>query len=85
MHHLQFFFLYVPLGGFGKMIIDNDKKGIRMLKMSELCIYLSVFIAFVTTGYLWYIGQKDEALFTATWIPSILTFVIYTEITNRKD
>jgi len=67
------------------MIIDNDKKGIRMLKMSELCIYLSVFIAFVTTGYLWFTGQKDEALFTSTWIPSILTFAIYAEITNRKD
>ena len=56
-----------------------------MLKMSEICILMSVFIAFVTTGYLWFSGQQQEALFTATWIPSILTFVIYTEIINRKD
>ena len=34
-----------------------------MRKMSEICIFLSVFIAFVTTGYLWFTGQKDEALF----------------------
>ena len=46
-----------------------------MLKMSEICILMSVFIAFVTTGYLWFSGQQQEALFTATWIPSILTFV----------
>jgi hypothetical protein len=56
-----------------------------MLKMSEICILMSVFIAFVTTGYLWFTGQKEEALFTATWIPSILTFVIYTEIISKRD
>ena len=56
-----------------------------MRKMSEICIFLSVFIAFVTTGYLWFTGQKDEALFTSTWIPSILTFAIYAELINRKD
>ena len=56
-----------------------------MLKMSEICILMSIFIAFVTTGYLWFSGQQQEALFTATWIPSILTFVIYTEIISRKD
>lgn len=56
-----------------------------MQKMSEICIYLSVLIAFVTTGYLWFTGQKNEALFTSTWIPSILTFAIYAEIVNRKD
>ena len=56
-----------------------------MLKMSEICILMSIFIAFVTTGYLWFSGQQQEALFTATWIPFILTFVIYTEIISRKD
>lgn len=56
-----------------------------MRRMSEICIYLSVLIAFVTTGYLWFSGQNNEALFTSTWIPSILTFAIYAEIVNRKD
>jgi hypothetical protein len=62
MHQLNVF-LYVSLGGFGTIIINTDKKGVRILKMSELCIYLSVFIAFVTTGYLWCTGQKNKPCF----------------------
>ena len=78
--------MFAQLGVFGKMIISFFlKKGAAMLKMSEICILMSIFIAFVTTGYLWFSGQQQEALFTATWIPSILTFVIYTEIISRKD
>ena len=30
-------------------------------------------------------NTKQEALFTATWIPSILTFAIYFKIIARKD
>ena len=47
-----------------------------MLKISDLCILISVAVAFITTAYLWFQGvdTKQEALFTATWIPSILNF-----------
>lgn len=31
-----------------------------MLKMSEICILMSIFIAFVTTGYLWFSGQQQK-------------------------
>ena len=46
-----------------------------MLKTSDICILISVAVAFITTAYLWFQGvdTKQEALFTATWIPSILT------------
>ena len=64
-----------------------------MIKTSDICILVSVAVAFVTTAYLWFQGVdvttgqdlKQEALFTATWIPSILTFVIYFKIIARKD
>ena len=55
------------------------------MKTSDLCILLSVAVAFITTAYLWFNGQKEEGLFTATWIPSILTFAIYFKIIARKD
>ena len=48
-----------------------------MLKMSDICILLAVFVAFITTAYLWFTGQQQEGLFTATWVPSILSFAIY--------
>jgi hypothetical protein len=45
-----------------------------------------VAVAFVTTAFLWFQGAdtKQEALFTATWIPSILTFAIYFKIIAKK-
>ena len=58
-----------------------------MLKISDLCILLSVAVAFITTAFLWFQGAdtKQEALFTATWIPSILAFAIYFKIIARKN
>ena len=58
-----------------------------MLKISDICILLSVAVAFVTTAILWFKGvdTKKEALFTATWIPSILAFAIYFKIIAKKD
>jgi hypothetical protein len=55
-----------------------------MLKMSDICILLAVFVAFITTAYLWFTGQQQEGLFTATWIPSILSFAIYFKVISRK-
>jgi|TARA_B100000745_G_scaffold229676_1_gene154029 hypothetical protein len=58
-----------------------------MIKTSDICILISVAVAFVTTAFLWFQGvdTRQEALFTATWIPSILTFAIYFKIIARKD
>jgi hypothetical protein len=58
-----------------------------MMKTSDICILVSVAVAFVTTAFLWFQGveTKQEALFTATWIPSILTFGIYFKLIARKD
>jgi len=55
-----------------------------MIKISDLCILIAVAVAFVTTAFFWFNGQKQEGLFTATWIPSILTFAIYFKLITRK-
>ena len=57
-----------------------------MIKTSDICILVSVAVAFLTTAFLWFQGAvtKQEALFTATWIPSILTFAIYFKLIARK-
>lgn len=59
-----------------------------MLKMSDVCILSSVMVAFAVSGYLWFTGQKEEGLFTAVWVPSILCFGIYFKlllIKGRKN
>ncbi len=57
-----------------------------MLKMSDVCILISVAVAFITTAYLWFgMARYEEALFTSTWIPSILAFAIYFKIIFKKN
>ncbi|MDC0390295.1 hypothetical protein OAV38_00265 [Candidatus Thioglobus sp.] len=58
-----------------------------MIKTSDVLILIAVAVAFMTTAFLWFQGAdtKQEALFTATWIPSILTFAIYFKIITRRN
>ena len=58
-----------------------------MMKISDICILLSVAVAFITTAFVCFQGvdTKQEALFTATLIPSILSFAIYFKIIARKS
>jgi hypothetical protein len=55
-----------------------------MIKMSDICILVAVMVAFAVSGYLWFTGQKDEGLFTAVWVPSILCFGIYFKLLTLK-
>jgi len=48
-----------------------------MIKTSDLFILLAVAISFALSGFLWFSGQREEGLFTALWVPSILAFGIY--------
>lgn len=55
-----------------------------MIKMSDVSILLAVMVSFAISGYLWFNGQKEEGLFTATWVPSILCFGIYFKVLSLK-
>lgn len=55
-----------------------------MMKTSDACILLAVVVAFTVSGFLWFTGQRDEGLFTATWVPSILCFGIYFKVMGLK-
>lgn len=48
-----------------------------MIKKSDIFFLLAVMISFFVSGYLWFNGQREEGIFTAIWVPSILGFGIY--------
>ena len=48
--------------------------------MSDVFILTAVAVAFAISGLLWFSGQREEGLFTAMWIPSILSFGIYFKV-----
>ncbi len=51
-----------------------------MLRLSDVFILTAVAVAFAISGLLWFSGQREEGLFTAMWIPSILSFGIYFKV-----
>ena len=55
-----------------------------MIKKSDMFILLAVGISFALSGYLWFSGQRDEGVFTALWVPSILCFGIYFKLMGLR-
>ncbi|MDG2316516.1 MAG: hypothetical protein P8M36_06315 [Gammaproteobacteria bacterium] len=55
-----------------------------MFQKSDIFILLAVAISFALSGFLWFTGQRDEGLFTALWVPSILCFGIYFKLLSIK-
>ena len=49
-----------------------------MFRKSDYFILLAVMISFFITAYLWFVIQdREQAIFTAIWGPSIFGFGIY--------
>jgi hypothetical protein len=49
-----------------------------VFRKSDYFILLAVMIAFFVSAYLWFAAQdREQAIFTAIWIPSIFGFGIY--------
>jgi len=49
-----------------------------MFRKSDYFILLAVMISFLVSAYLWFAAQdREQAIFTAIWIPSIFGFGIY--------
>ncbi len=48
-----------------------------MFRLSDLFILLAVGVSFIFSAYLWYSGYHEYGIFTAIWVPSILSFGIY--------
>jgi uncharacterized membrane protein YvlD (DUF360 family) len=53
-----------------------------MFKLSDLFILLAVGVSFAISGLLWFEGFQNEGLFTAIWVPSILSFGIYFKLSS---
>ena len=49
-----------------------------MFKKSDYFILLAVMISFFISAYLWFVAEdREQAIFTAIWIPAIFCFGIY--------
>lgn len=44
------------------------------LKVRKSFILIAAGLSFLLSVYLWFTGAKDQGLFVAIWVPSILSF-----------
>lgn len=53
-----------------------------MFRKSDFFFLLAVTISFVISAYMWFVlKDREQAIFTALWVPSILCFGIYFKLT----
>lgn len=48
-----------------------------MFRLSDFFILLAVMVSFALSAYLWFNGFREQGIFTAIWVPSILAFGLY--------
>ncbi|MBT8144382.1 MAG: hypothetical protein KJO55_06755 [Gammaproteobacteria bacterium] len=48
-----------------------------MFRLSDIFILLAVALSFAVSAYMWFNGYRENGIFTAIWVPSILAFGIY--------
>lgn len=49
-----------------------------MFRKSDFFFLLAVVISFILSAYMWFgLKDREQAIFTAIWVPSILCFGIY--------
>ena len=48
-----------------------------MFRLSDAFILLAVALSFAVSAYMWFNGYRENGIFTAIWVPSILAFGIY--------
>lgn len=53
-----------------------------MFKKSDFFILLAVALSFGVSAFMWFNGFREHGIFTAIWVPSILTFGIYFKLAS---
>ena len=54
------------------------------MRLGDYAVMAAAFVAFVTSVYLWFSGQREEGLFVGIWVPSILAFAGYFRVTTAR-
>ncbi len=53
------------------------------MRFSDYLVLGAAGIALALSVFLWFGGSRDEGLFVAVWVPSILTFATYIKVALR--
>jgi hypothetical protein len=56
-----------------------------MYRPSDFIVLAAALVSFVFSVFLWFTGYREEGLFVAVWVPSVLGLGIYVNtVRNRR-
>lgn len=55
-----------------------------MYRTSDFIVLAAAFLSFAFSVYLWFSGLRDEGLFVAVWVPSVLGLGIYANLVHQR-
>jgi hypothetical protein len=56
----------------------------KKFTFSDKLLFIASLISLIYSEVLFFIGDKQEAIFIGIWVPSILAFGIYLKLINKK-
>lgn len=57
---------------------------LKKLTTTDILMLLSAFLSLIFSEIMWFIGEKEGAIFVGLWVPSILGFALYLKILNMQ-
>ena len=52
----------------------------KKFSITDFLMFISAFLSLIFSEYLYFQGDKQEAIFIGIWVPSILAFGIYLKL-----
>ncbi len=59
----------------------------KKFTLSDKLLFIAALLSLIYSEFLFFLGNKDQAIFIGLWVPSILAFGIYLKLiqNNNKD
>ena len=55
-----------------------------MISKADIFIFVAVVLSFSLGAYLFFTGNREQGIFVAIWVPTILGFGIYFKLMRRS-
>ena len=55
----------------------------KKFTITDVLLFLAAILSLIFSETLYFIGEKDDALFIGLWVPSILAFGIYLKLLKK--
>ena len=54
----------------------------KKFSVADVLLLSAAFLSLIFSEWIWFKGNKEEALFIGLWVPSILGFTIFLKLLN---